>query len=99
MGKAAIYVALFYLSVITLHNRIYRIRSNARGSIPQNEFLGGVQFKISLKKWTFEQKSGGLFKKYPKNGTFHITWGSIQEWGCNQADTVSLIIVHFGLQN
>ena len=20
--------------------------------------------------------------------TFHITWGSIQEWGCNQADTV-----------
>ena len=21
--------------------------------------------------------------------TFHITWGSIQEWGCNQADTVA----------
>ena len=33
-------------------------------------------------------KSGGLFKKNPKNRTFHIPWGSIQEWGCNQADTV-----------
>ena len=33
-------------------------------------------------------KSGGLFKKTPKNWTFHITWGSIQEWGCNIADTV-----------
>ena len=26
--------------------------------------------------------------KNPKNWTFHITWGSIQEWGCNIADTV-----------
>ena len=29
----------------------------AQGSIFQNGFLGGVQFKISLKKWTFERKS------------------------------------------
>ena len=59
-----------------------------RGSIFQIWFLGGVLFEISLKKWTFEQKSGVLFKKTPKNMTFHITWGFIQEWGCNQADTV-----------
>ena len=48
----------------------------AQGSIFQNEFLGGVQFKLSLKKWTFEQKSGVLFEKNPKNLTFHITWSS-----------------------
>ena len=60
----------------------------ARGSIFQNGFLGGFQFKISLKKWTFEPKSGVLFEKTPKNLTFHITWGSIQEWGCIEADTV-----------
>ena len=43
-----------------------------QGSIFQNGFLGGVQFKKSLKKWTFKQKSGVLFKKTPKNVTFHI---------------------------
>ena len=59
-----------------------------QGSIFQNAILGGVQFKISLKKWTFVPKSGGLFKKTPKNGTFLIRWGSIQEWSCNQVDTV-----------
>ena len=62
-------------------------------------FLGGVQFKISLKKWTFEPKSGGLFKKTPKNGTFHITWGSIQEWGCNQADMVYFTLNYANSQN
>ena len=41
-----------------------------QGSIFQNGFLGGVQFKKVLKKWTFKQKSGGLFKKNPKNVTF-----------------------------
>ena len=59
-----------------------------RGSIFQYGFLGGGQFKKYLKKWTFWPKSGGLFKKNPKNCTFHITWGSIQEWGCIRADTV-----------
>ena len=34
-------------------------------------------------------KSGGLFKETPKNWTFHITWGSIQEWGSIRADTVA----------
>ena len=61
--------------------------------------MGGVQFKISLKKWTFEPKSGGLFKKNPKNGTFHITWGSIQEWGCNQADMVYFTLNYANSQN
>ena len=59
-----------------------------RASICQNEFLGGGQFKKSLKKWTFWAKSGGLFKKNSKNWTFHITWGSIQEWGSIEADKV-----------
>ena len=56
----------------------------ARGSISQNEFLGGVQFKIFLKKWTFEQKK----QKNHKNVTFHIPWGSIQKWGFIEAGTV-----------
>ena len=60
----------------------------ARGSIFQNGFFGGFQFKISLKKLTFEPKSRVLFEKKPKNLTFHITWGSIQDWGCIEADTV-----------
>ena len=63
-----------------------------QGSIFQNGFLGGGQFKKSLKKWTFWPKSGGLFKKNANNRTFHITWGSIQEWGCNQADTVVTLL-------
>ena len=67
-----------------------------QGCIFQNGFLGEVQFKKSLKKWTFQQKSGVLFKKIPKNRIFHITWGSIQEWGCNQADTVNFW--YYGLE-
>ena len=59
-----------------------------RGFTFQNGFLGGVEFKKSLKKWTFEQKSGVIFKKNHKNITFHITWGSIQEWGGIEANTV-----------
>ena len=60
-----------------------------QGSIFQYGFLGGGQFKKSLKKWTFCAKSGGLFKKKPKNWTLQITWGSIQEWGSIDADTVT----------
>ena len=67
-----------------------------RGCIFQNGFLGEDQFKKYFKKWTFQQqKSGVLFKKPPKNMTFHITWGSIQEWGYNQADTVFFFFYHF----
>ena len=54
----------------------------------QYGFLGGGQFKNSLKKWTYWAKSGGLFKKKPQNWILHIIWGSIQEWGSINADTV-----------
>ena len=57
------------------------------GYIFQNKFLGEVQLKKYLKKW---EKSGVLFEKTPKNRTFHITWSSIQEWGCISEDTVCL---------
>ena len=43
-----------------------------QGSIFQYGFLGGDQFKKSLKKRTFSAKSGGLFKKNPKNWTFQL---------------------------
>ena len=39
-----------------------------RRSIFQNGFLGGVQFKKSLKKWNFEQKSS---RKNPKQDFSH----------------------------
>ena len=40
-----------------------------------------INLEKSLKKWTFEQKSGVLFEKNPKNMTFHISCCSIQKWG------------------
>ena len=39
-------------------------------SIFHSGFLGEVQFKFDLKKWTFEQKSEVVFKKNPKKWTF-----------------------------
>ena len=43
-----------------------------QGFIFQNGFLGGVQFKKSLKKWTFKQKSGGFIQeKTPKHDFSH----------------------------
>ena len=44
------------------------------GSTFQNGFFGEVLFERSLKKWTFEQKSGVVSKKDPKNWTFETTW-------------------------
>ena len=44
-----------------------------------------------FQKWTFWPQSGGLLKKNSNNRTFHITWGSIQEWGCIDADTVFIV--------
>ena len=38
------------------------------------------------------KKSGVLFEKKPQNRTFHITWGSIQEWGCISADTLKTYV-------
>ena len=59
------------------------------GCIFQNGFLGQVQFKKSLKKWTFQQtkKWGFIQEKKPKHDFSHYR-GSIQEWGCNLVDTV-----------
>ena len=36
-------------------------------------------------------KKSGFIQEKPQKQDFSITWGSIQEWGCNQADTVSYL--------
>ena len=36
----------------------------------------------------FLTKKWGFIQEKPQKQDFSITWGSIQEWGCNQADTV-----------
>ena len=41
------------------------------GSTFQNGFIGEVLFEISLKKWTFEKKSGVVSKKDHKNWIHH----------------------------
>ena len=41
-----------------------------QGSIFHSAFLGEVQFKFNLKKWTFEPKSEVVFKKNHKKWTF-----------------------------
>ena len=41
-----------------------------QGSIFHSGFLGEVQFKFDLKKWTFEQKSELVFIKTPKSELF-----------------------------
>ena len=46
-----------------------------QGSIFHSWFLGEVQFKFDLKKWTFKQKSEVVFKKNPKKWTSQSTWG------------------------
>ena len=65
----------------------------ARGFIFQNGFLGGVWGSIQNipEKVDFWAKKLGFIQENPKNLTFHITWGSIQEWGCIQEDTVCTI--------
>ena len=44
------------------------------GSTFQNGFFGEALFERFLKKLTFEQKSGVVSKKDPKNWTFETTW-------------------------
>ena len=36
----------------------------------------------------FLAKKWGFIQEKPQNMTFQTTWGSIQEWGCIQANTV-----------
>ena len=60
-----------------------------QGSIFQNGFLGRVQFKKSLKKWTFKKKKKwGFIQENPQKRDFLQIWGSFQEWRCIDADTV-----------
>ena len=63
-----------------------------RGSIFQNEFLGGVQLKFGPQKVCFyENLSIFTILKHKKIGKTHYSawgWGSIQEWGSIRADTV-----------
>ena len=47
----------------------------------------GVNSKTP-QKVVFLSKKWGFIQEKPKNCTFHITWGSIQEWGSIRADTV-----------
>ena len=58
------------------------------GSIFQNIFLGGAEFKISLKKWGFIQEN-------PQTHDFSHYMGLYSRvgWGCNQADTVYQLYV------
>ena len=51
-------------------------------------FWVGVNSKNPSKSGLFDQKWGFIQEK-PQKQDFSITWGSIQEWGCNQADTVN----------
>ena len=50
-------------------------------------FLGGVQFKIFLKKW-------GFIKENPQKHDFSPWWGFIQEWGYIEADTVVIYTIN-----
>ena len=61
-----------------------------QGSIFQNGFLGGVQLKKSLKKWTFKPKKWGFIQQKPQKCDFLHTWGSIEEWRCIEADTMDV---------
>ena len=56
------------------------------GSTFQNGFFGEAPFERFLKKLTFEQKSGVVSKKDPKNWTFETTWEFYSHY---QLDTVS----------
>ena len=47
-------------------------------------------FWVEVNSKNPSKSGGGLFKKNPKNRTFHINWGFIQEWGVNHADKVSI---------
>ena len=51
------------------------------------DFWVGVNPKNPSKSGLLDKKVGFIQEK-PQKQDFSISWGSIQEWGCNQADTV-----------
>ena len=50
-------------------------------------FWVGLNSKNPSKSGLLDKKVGFIQEK-PQKQDFSISWGSIQEWGCNQADTV-----------
>ena len=56
--------------IITEHISTVSAWMQPQGSIFHSGFLGEVQFKFDLKKWTFEPKSEVVFKKNHKKWTF-----------------------------
>ena len=74
-----VYYEKNHIQLIIIHVHTITALMLPRGSIFQYGFLGGGQFKKSLKKWTFWSKSGGLIKKKSKNWTFQTIWGSTQD--------------------
>ena len=69
----------------------YRIRLIATPGFYFSKWVfgWGLIQKI-LQKVDFLTKKWGFIQEKPQKQEFSISWGSIQEWGCNQADTVSL---------
>ena len=57
----------------------------------------GVNSRNPSKSGLFALKVGVYSRKPPKNRTFQITWGSIQEWGCSQADRAHRGGTHAGI--
>ena len=49
--------------------------------------FGWGLIKKILQKVDFLTKKWGFIQEKPQKQDFSISWGSIQEWGCNQADT------------
>ena len=67
----------------------YRIRLIATPGFYFSKWVfgWGLIQKI-LQKVDFLTKKWGFIQEKPQKQDFSISWGSIQEWGCNQADTV-----------
>ena len=67
----------------------YRIRLIATPGFYFSKWVfgWGLIQKI-LQKVDFLTKKWGFIQEKSQKQDFSISWGSIQEWGCNQADTV-----------
>ena len=75
----------------------YPLDCNPRVLFFKMSFWVGVNSKNPSISGLFDQKvdfltkNWGFIQEKPQKQDFSISWGSIQEWGCNQADTVSKI--------
>ena len=67
----------------------YRIRLNAAPGFYFSFWVfGWGSIQIWPQKVDFWAKKWGCIQENPQKVDFSKTWGSIQEWGCIQADTV-----------